>query len=55
MKLIHPGAGTVVSCEGDLAAHYLARGWRDAEAPAKPVEVPLEKPKTRRARTLSTD
>lgn len=50
MRLIHPGAGTVVSCEGDLADRYLARGWVDADAPAQPVEVQPEKPKARRAR-----
>ena len=55
MKLINPGAGTVVSCEGDLAARYLARGWRDAAAPAEPVEVTPEKPKPRRARARKTD
>lgn len=48
MKLIHPGTGTVVECEGDLANLYRSRGWRDADAPVEPVKVPPEKPKQAR-------
>ena len=50
MILRHPGVGTVVECEGDLAALYRSRGWVDVNAPAEPVEVQPEKPKRARSR-----
>jgi len=53
-RLVNPGTGTVVHVEGDLDALYRSRGWRDADAPAEPVEVPPEKPRTRR-RSTKTD
>lgn len=41
-RLQHPTAGTVVRCEGDLAASLVLAGWADPSA----VQVPvlLEKP-----------
>lgn len=41
-RLINPEAGTVVVCEGDLADHYRARGWVDADA--EPVEPKRGRP-----------
>lgn len=42
-KLRNPGTGTVASCEGDLAARYVARGWVDVDAPARTVKAaPVE-------------
>lgn len=55
MILVHPVAGTVVECEGNLAATYLARGWRDANAPVEPVEVLTEKPKRAPRRARNND
>lgn len=43
-QLRNPGTGTVARCEGDLAARYLARGWVDVDAPAKPARAAPEKP-----------
>lgn len=44
-KLRNPETGTVVGCEGSLAARYLSRGWVDVDASAKPAKAAPEKPK----------
>jgi len=49
-RLIDPVRGTVVRCEGDLAARYLAQGWTDADAEVEPVKATPEKPATTRRR-----
>ena len=50
-RLTDPAKGTVVRCEGDLAAHYVSLGWADADAKAKQVKAAPEKPKATRKRT----
>lgn len=49
-RLTDPAKGTVVRCEGDLAAHYLSLGWTDADAKVEPVKATPGKPKTTRRR-----
>lgn len=50
-RLTDPAKGTVVRCEGDLAAHLLSLGWTDADATVEQVKATPEKPKTTRRRT----
>lgn len=52
-RLIHPVAGTVVRCEGSLAAHFLSVGWTDADAKVEPVKVTPDKPPSTRRRPKS--
>lgn len=50
-RFTDPAKGTVVRCEGDLAARYLSLGWTDADAKVEPVKVAPEKPKVTRKRS----
>lgn len=43
MRLRDPKVGTVVRCEGDLAAYFQARGWVDAETPVETPDDPAPK------------
>lgn len=51
-RLRNSETGLVVSCEGDLAERYQARGWVLADAKAEPaVEAASEEPQTDDAST----
>jgi hypothetical protein len=54
-RLTDPIKGTVVSCEGDLAAHLVSLGWTEQDS-EKQDEATSEKPKpaTRRTRKPRT-
>jgi len=53
-RLSNPISGTVVRCEGDLAAHYLSLGWVDTES-TQQAKATSEKPQAKRGRPRKTE